>query len=754
MNWSPRNNSDQSSRITQSHAVPLGVVHVTRVALAARFWFSLCVILLANLLLSSCGGGGGSTGGGRSSGDTTPTVTLNSDKNNVDPGTLVTLSWTVTNATNLVVSPSVSEDPLTLPTGSAQVAPTVTTTYIFTASGSSGTSQSSITVNVKTVAPTITFTAAPASILSGQSSTLSWNTENATAVTIDNGVGSVAPTGTKSVTPTATTTYTATATGPGGSTTATATVTVGSGSNVQVSISANPQTITAGQLSTLTWTTQNAISATLNGQAVATSGTQNISPAGTTVYTLVGTDAGGNTDTKQVTVTVLPANSGLQNLKHIIFYMNENRSFDDIFGMLGQYRQSKGLPADIDGLDVNQIFTDYYGDQVKPFHMPTTCMEVTSPGWNESHFFAHRNSTTGVFGMDFWMRQQTDSQGSTIDPHYTRSMGYMDQTDLPYYYELATQFATSDRWFSDLMGPTVPNRMYLYTGTSFGWIRPNPDPNHPPYTQKTIFQLLNEHGISWKYYYTSGDVFLAQFDLWADTASQGRVRNISEYYTLMADPNADKLLPQVIFIEQVAGWQMNEHPDNKWGLQPGAANTKKLIDALIASKAWATSAFIYTYDEAGGIHDHVPPIAVPAPDNTPPNFKSTDGGTWDAFTYSGFRTPVIVVSPWVKKNFVSHTPRTTSSILKLIETRYSLPALTNRDANADDMAEFFDFSSPSWMTPPPMPEQPWFCDPNDPSEAKNPTCQTIINWLGPPTGQKTCDLSHKLEVAPGHPVGQ
>ena len=114
---------------------------------------------------------------------------------------------------------------------------------------------------------------------------------------------------------------------------------------------------------------------------------------------------------------------------------------------------------------------------------------------------------------------------------------------------------------------------------------------------------------------------------------------------------------------------------------------------------------------------------------------------------------MIVVSPWVKKNFVSHTPRTTSSILKLIETRFGLPALTNRDATADDMTEFFDFSSPSWMTPPPMPDQPWFCDPNDPSEAKNPTCQTIINWLGPPTGPKTCDLSHKLEVAPGHPVG-
>jgi phospholipase C len=107
---------------------------------------------------------------------------------------------------------------------------------------------------------------------------------------------------------------------------------------------------------------------------------------------------------------------------------------------------------------------------------------------------------------------------------------------------------------------------------------------------------------------------------------------------------------------------------------------------------------------------------------------------------------VIVVSPWAKKNFVSHTPRTTSSILKLIETRFGLPSLTNRDATADDMTEFFDFANPPWMTPPPMPDQPWFCDQADKS------CQTIVQYLGPPPlSSSTCDLSHKSEVAPTVP---
>jgi len=382
--------------------------------------------------------------------------------------------------------------------------------------------------------------------------------------------------------------------------------------------------------------------------------------------------------------------------------------------------------------------------------MPTTCMEVTSPGWNESHFYVHRKSN-GTFGMDFFVMSPTDSQGSTVDPHYTRSMGYLDQTDIPYYYELATQFATSDNWHASLLGPTIPNRMFLYTASAFGFIRPDPDSKHPLYTQKTIFQALNEAGVSWRYYYQSGDVFLAQFDIWNDTASQGKVRNISEYYRLLADPNADKLLPQVIFIEQAASWQLNEHPDNKWGVQPGAFNTKKIIDALMASPAWATSAFILTYDEGGGLYDHVPPFAVPAPDSTPPNFRSTDIGTWDQYTYSGFRTPVIVVSPWVKKNFVSHIPRTTVSILKLIETRFGLGPLTARDAAADDMQEFFDFTSPAWMTPPPMPQQPWWCNTAD---ANDQTCKTLVLALGPPTAAaSTCDLSHVKEVAPGHKIG-
>lgn len=700
--------------------------------------FSIILVCLAAIFSASCGsssaskGGGGGTGGGSG-----PSVSFSVDKPTITAGDLATLTWTTKNATAVTISPAIGEDAPGL-SGTATVAPTQTTTYTLTATGPAGSNSAAVTVTVNIPVPTITLTANPTSILPGQSSTLQWASTNATTVTIDNNIGTVDPNGTTTVSPAATTTYTTTATNSTGTQTASATVTVGAG--LAATITANPTTITDGQSSTLTWSSQGASTVTLNGTSVSASGSTTVNPTSTATYTLVATDSSSNTATATATVTVL-TNPGLQNIKHIIFYMNENRSFDNYFGQLGAYRASQGLSADIDGPDLTKIYSDAYGGQYRLFHIPTTCIEVTSPGWNESHFFAHRKSD-GSFGMDYWVKQQSDSQGSTIDPRYTRSLGYYTQDDLPFYYQLATDFATSDSWHSSIMAPTIPNRMYLFTGTSFGFIRPDTS-SHSPYTQETIFQLLNEHGISWKYYYQSGDVFLAQFSLWSDPASQGRVRNISEYYNILASPNADSQLPQVVFIEQAATLQLNEHPDNKWGVQPGAANTERIVNALMNSTAWPSSAFILTYDEAGGLQDHVAPLSKPAPDSTPPNFESTDIGTWDQFTYSGFRVPMVVISPWVKKNYVSHVPATNTAILKFIETRFGLPPLTARDANDSDMLDFFDFSNPSWMTPPQFPQQPWYCDQSD------PTCQAIVQYLGPPTSSNnTCDLTHKSEVDP------
>ena len=131
--------------------------------------------------------------------------------------------------------------------------------------------------------------------------------------------------------------------------------------------------------------------------------------------------------------------------------------------------------------------------------------------------------------------------------------------------------------------------------------------------------------------------------------------------------------------------------------------------SLLKSAAWPDSAFILTYDEGGGLFDHVPPILVTPPDDvTPQDLGKND--TKGLFNVSGFRVPVVVISPWVKPQTVIHLATDYTSILKLIEDRFNVPPLTQRDATTQDMADpvngFFDFSSPHLLQVPPLPTQP------------------------------------------------
>jgi phospholipase C len=129
------------------------------------------------------------------------------------------------------------------------------------------------------------------------------------------------------------------------------------------------------------------------------------------------------------------------------------------------------------------------------------------------------------------------------------------------------------------------------------------------------------------------------------------------------------------------------------------------------SSYWQNSALIFTFDESGGLYDHVPAQPTVSPDGIPPiDLKpgyicTTITGPTCPFTYTGYRIPMYVVSAYAKKNYVSHTVMDTTAWLKLIETRFNLPALNNRDAAQPDMTEFFDFNNPPWMSPPVPPQQ-------------------------------------------------
>src|SRR5262249_34951196 len=142
----------------------------------------------------------------------------------------------------------------------------------------------------------------------------------------------------------------------------------------------------------------------------------------------------------------------------------------------------------------------------------------------------------------------------------------------------------------------------------------------------------------------------------------------------------------------------DEHPPSD--MQVGQHFVYRQVARLMASPSWGRSVMFITYDENGGLYDHVAPPAACLPGSTAPAQQAELGG----FDRYGFRVPVFVVSPYAKAHFVSHVVHSHASILRFIEARFGVPALSSRDANADAMFDMFEFSNPPFVRPPDITE--------------------------------------------------
>ncbi|HWR35238.1 MAG TPA: alkaline phosphatase family protein [Clostridia bacterium] len=393
-----------------------------------------------------------------------------------------------------------------------------------------------------------------------------------------------------------------------------------------------------------------------------------------------------------------------QNVNHIIFMFQENRSFDSYFGQLNAYRTANGFGADVDGLDrvVNPSNKTRDGSStIASFKLLTACTENVSPAWSESHVQRNRNTPdiTNPATMDGFVLSAAGyaAANGLNDLVGQRAMGYYDQDVLPFYYFMATNFATSDRWFSPVLSKTEPNRLFGLAATSDGWTAVP----QAVLSQKTIFHLIQDAGVTWKVYTTDpGLTFLTYFQPFA-TNHADKIVPVSQYFT---DLN-NGTLPSVVLIEGGYSSGLDEHPKNN--VQTGAAHVARLLDALMKSSSWKDSVFLLTYDEGGGLYDHVPPAPAANPDGIAPKLQGeTITNFADNFSMTGFRVPLIVISPFTRKGYVSHATADFTAILKFIEMRFDLPNLNARDAAQPDMLEFFDFSNPPWATPPQLPAQP------------------------------------------------
>ena len=460
---------------------------------------------------------------------------------------------------------------------------------------------------------------------------------------------------------------------------------------------------------------------------------------------------------QQASATFNPA------INHIIFAAQENRSFDHYFGYLRAYWAQNGYPdQSFDGLPQFNPTSGpppLYGppptnpgcdpsspppgpcvfdpnNPITSFHFITQCEERPISSWDESHIDWDYYDPTGekpaalngyVFDAGRVARHQ-----KFYDTDGIRAMGYYTDTDLNYYYFMASNFATSDRWFTPVMTRTNSNREFMVSGTSQGYVYPiGTDRNDQKLlTVPPIFEALENAGISWKIYVNplnskctgppyDPNCLLGLSSMWAfewgHTIPTNYPNNIGVIDDYLNDLK-NGTLPQVVEFEPAtdAGW--DEHPTDfdraPSDVQRGANYiATQIVGPLMASQYWKDSVYIQTYDEFGGFYDHVPPQPTVSPDGIKPvdlepgDICTTTSGPTCDFVYTGYRAPLLVISPYTKKNYVSHTVMDTTAILNLIEMRFDIPSLTARDAAQLPMTEFFDFENPPWMTPPTPPTQ-------------------------------------------------
>ncbi len=374
-------------------------------------------------------------------------------------------------------------------------------------------------------------------------------------------------------------------------------------------------------------------------------------------------------------------------IDHFIMVMQENRTFDHYFSEL----TVPGQTVDGAARDATNPDPTHPGGTVARFHQTVACFDNPAESWSS----VHREIDGGK--LDGFAAQ---SGLDTADPTGSRAMGYYDESDLPFYYGLARTFATSDRHFASAQANSWTSRTFYMAGTSFG-ITSNV---FPPTTDAAgaplpdLFTRLNAAGVDWAFYVQDSPTLAILAGTWAKNFAH--IRLYDQFFT----DAAAGVLPAVTFVEgsdRAGGASPDEDPPADF--QVGQAFSAGITNAVLTSPQWKSSALILSYDEQGGLYDHVAPPPACAPDGYAPQLGSDDvAGTFDQL---GLRVPLIIVSPYAKRGFVSHHVTDHTSLLRLLETRFGLAALTHRDANAEPPFDMFDFAHPDFSIPnlPPAP---------------------------------------------------
>jgi len=446
------------------------------------------------------------------------------------------------------------------------------------------------------------------------------------------------------------------------------------------------------------------------------------------------------------------ADGDLRKVNHIVFMMQENRSFDNYFGALpyapgGPYHScaSASRRSDhrcVDGLTCQRgadgelhcsnSNPNLAGEPVFAFHDRHICGVGLNHGWPDCHEQANWEDPSRT-------RFSSPNDGF-VRNNPIETIGFFTEEELPYYYALAQTFAINDHYHASVIGPTLPNRLYFLAATSFGHtttgeaIPPIPAGYQP--RTGTLLDLMDAHHVSWMNYYSD-----LAFSFYLRPFLSEHVKPIAQFASDLAAGH----LADVTYVDADFGiinpaTESDEAPPNN--IRRGQYFVSQNIAAIRNSQFWKDTIIIITYDEHGGCYDHVAPprarqrrrrnpdgifpgqcedLSNPPASLEPGGGANCSGSMSDAaatcpgftptgpypgqcpsFDQFGFRVPFIAVSPFSKPSYVSHTLGDHTSMVALVEKRFMTPeggrhpALTGRDARADTLEDMFDFdNSPS-----------------------------------------------------------
>ncbi len=370
-------------------------------------------------------------------------------------------------------------------------------------------------------------------------------------------------------------------------------------------------------------------------------------------------------------------------IKYVVMIVQENRTPDNLF---------QGLK----GADIATSGLNSFGETVKLHDVPLE-VDYDMNHQHEAFVTEWQDGNMDGFNLD-------EHKGRCTNPQ-TCAYGYVPQNETQPYLDLASQYAFADRMFSSNQGPSFPAHQYIISGTSTtdgtGKYKAadNPYSRHgsngggcdaakhvlvdtinaqglignpvfPCFDRQTLGDLLDQKAVSWRYYQTGLGV-----GLWHPFDAIKHIRYGQDYSNVVS-PSSQVLtdiatghLAQVSWVSP-AGSDSDHSGERSAG---GPAWVSSIVNAIGASKYWNQCAIFVTWDDWGGWYDHVPP----------PILNSYE---------LGFRVPLLAISPYAKKGYVSETQYEFGSLLKFVEQTFGTGSLNTTDARANSVGDMFDFN--------------------------------------------------------------